>query len=59
MFSAAALTVFGICLTGWGVAAAHRLKSPLDLLGALGALAGVILGLTGTVLITVPGFFRG
>jgi len=59
MFSPAAMIVVGIALAGWGIAAAHRLKSPLDLLGALGALAGVILGLTGTLLITVPGFFRG
>jgi len=59
MFSPAAMIVVGIALAGWGIAAVHRLKSPLDLLGALGALAGVILGLTGTLLITVPGFFRG
>jgi hypothetical protein len=49
----------GIGLAGWGLAAAHRLKSPLDLLAALAALAGVIIGLTGTLMVTVPGFFQG
>ncbi len=49
----------GIGLAGWGLAAAHRLRSPLDLLAALVALTGVILGLAGTLMATVPGFFQG
>lgn len=55
----AAMIILGIALTGWGLAAAHRLKNPLDMLAALAALAGVILGLSGTLLVTVPGFFQG
>jgi len=59
MFSPAAMIVAGICLIGWGLPAAHRLKSPLDLLAALAVPAGVILGLSGALLATVPGFFQG
>ncbi|MEA5114114.1 MAG: hypothetical protein VB050_08790 [Geobacteraceae bacterium] len=59
MFLNAAMIVAGIGLIGWGLPAAHRLKSPLDLLAALAALAGVILGLSGTLLVAVPGFFQG
>lgn len=59
MLSPAALIATGIGLTGWGFAAAHRLERPFDLLAALTALAGVILGLAGTLLATVPGFFQG
>jgi hypothetical protein len=55
----AAMIVLGIGLTGWGFAASHRLGKPLDLLAALAALAGVILGLTGALLVAVPGFFKG
>lgn len=53
------MIVAGICLIGWGLHAAHRLKRPLDLLAALAVPAGVILGLSGALLATVPGFFQG
>ena len=59
MLAPAAMIAAGIGLTGWGFAAAHRLKRPFDLLAALTALAGVILGLSGTLLAAVPGFFQG
>lgn len=54
-----ALIVTGIALIGWGLPAAHRLKSPLDCLAALAVLTGVVTGLIGTLLITVPDFFKG
>jgi hypothetical protein len=54
-----ALIVTGIALISWGLPAAHRLKSPLDCLAALTVLTGVIAGLIGTLLITVPDFFKG
>jgi hypothetical protein len=54
-----ALLVAGIALVGWGLPAAHRLKSPLDCLAALAVLAGVIAGIIGTLLLTVPEFFKG
>lgn len=54
-----ALALCGIALICWGLPAAHRLKSPFDLLGALAALVGVVLALLGALLIAVPGFFQG
>ena len=53
------MTVAGVVAIGWGLPAAHRLKSPLDVLAALAVLAGVISAVLGTLLIAVPGFFRG
>jgi hypothetical protein len=53
------LLVAGIALITWGLPAAHRLKSPFDCLAALAVLTGVIAGLMGTLLITVPDFFKG
>jgi len=54
-----ALALCGMALICWGLPAAHRLKSPFDLLGALAALIGVVLALLGALLIAVPGFFQG
>ncbi len=54
-----ALAFLGIALVCWGVPAAHRLKSPLDILAALAVLIGVAAALLGALLIAVPGFFRG
>lgn len=54
-----AMAVFGIALICWGLPAAHRLKSPLDILAALAVLAGVVTALLGALLIAVPGFFQG
>jgi len=53
------MALFGIALIGWGLPAAHRLKSPFDVLAALAVLAGVVLALLGALLIADPGFFRG
>jgi hypothetical protein len=49
----------GVGAIVWGFPAAHRLRPPLDIAGALAVLAGVILALLGTLLTTVPGFFKG
>lgn len=54
-----ALLATGIVLIAWGLPAAHRLNTPFNCLAALAVLAGVIAGLIGTVLILVPGFFKG
>jgi hypothetical protein len=51
------MVVTGIAAIGWGLSAAHRLKSPFDILAALLALAGLIAALVGALLIAVPGFF--
>ena len=53
------LVLFGIALMWWGLPAAHRLKSPLDILAALAVLAGLGAALLGTLLICAPGFFQG
>jgi hypothetical protein len=49
----------GIALVCWGLPAAHRLKSPLDILAAFAVLAGLVVALLGALLIAVPGFFQG
>lgn len=53
------LVIAGIALAGWGLPAAHRLKSPLDILAALSVLLGVVIGLCGALLVVVPDFFKG
>jgi hypothetical protein len=52
-----ALIGLGLALTAWGLPASYRLRRPWHLLAALAALAGVLVFLTGTLLLTVPGFF--
>jgi len=54
-----AMITTGLALVGWGLPAAHRQKSPLDIAAALAVLAGVLLGLLGTLLLVAPGFFKG
>jgi len=54
-----AMAVAGIALVCWGLPAAHRLKSPLDVLAACAVLAGVVAALLAALLIAVPGFFQG
>lgn len=54
-----AMIAAGLVLVGWGLPAAHRLRSPLDIPAALAVPAGVLLGLLGTLLLAVPGFFKG
>ena len=54
----AGMTLAGIALIFWGLPAAHRLKSPFDILAALAVLAGLAAALLGALLISVPGFFN-
>lgn len=54
-----AMALFGIALVCWGLPAAHRLKSPLDIVAALAVLVGVVVALLGALLIADPGFFKG
>jgi hypothetical protein len=53
------MVLVGLALIGWGLPAAHRLKSPLDLVAALAVLAGVVAALLGALLLAVPRFFQG
>ncbi|HEY5512716.1 MAG TPA: hypothetical protein VIK40_03640 [Geomonas sp.] len=53
------MALAGIALIFWGLPAAHRLKSPYDILAALAVLVGVVVALLGALLISVPGFFQG
>ena len=55
----AGMALAGIALICWGLPAAHRLKSPFDILAALAVLAGLTAALLGALLICVPGFFQG
>lgn len=52
------LIVAGLAAISWGLPAAHRLRSPLDIAAALAVLAGVILTALGVLLAIIPGFFR-
>jgi hypothetical protein len=53
-----AMIVAGLAVICWGLPAAHRLKSPLDVIAALVTLAGLLVALLGILLTVVPGFFR-
>lgn len=54
----AGMLLAGIALISWGLPAAHRLRSPFDILAALTVLAGLVAALLGALLISVPGFFQ-
>ena len=54
-----AMIAAGLGAVVWGLPAAHRLPRPWDIPAALAVLAGVIAALMGTLLLTVPGFFKG
>ena len=53
------MIIAGLAAVAWGLPAAHRLRSPWDTLAAVAVLSGVVLALLGTLLLTVPDFFRG
>ncbi len=55
----ATMIVAGLAAVAWGLPATHRLRPPLDILAAATVLAGVVLALLGTLLLAVPGFFKG
>jgi hypothetical protein len=52
------LLIAGLAAIVWGLPAAHRLRSPLDIVAALAVLAGVIAAAIGVLLIVIPDFFR-
>jgi len=54
-----AMIVAGLGSVVWGLPAAHRLQKPWDALAALAVLAGLTSALMGTLLVVVPGFFKG
>jgi len=52
------LVLAGLAALIWGLPAAHRLKSPLDIGAALAVLAGVVATALGVLLLFIPSFFR-
>lgn len=52
------LIIAGLAAMVWGFSAAHRLKSPLDIIAALVVLLGVVAFTIGILLTFIPGFFR-
>lgn len=53
----ALLAAAGAVATGWGLSAAHRLKSPRDILASLVALIGLVAFIIGILLTVLPDFF--
>lgn len=51
------LIIAGVACMGWGLPAAHRLKSPYDIGAAVAVLCGVIIFALGVLLTIIPGFF--
>jgi len=49
----------GIALAAWGLPAAYRLKGPAGIMAACSVPAGVILALSGTLMLAAPDFFKG
>lgn len=54
-----ALALCGLALIAWGLPAAHRLRSPLNVVAAAAVLLGVVVALLGVLLFAAPDFFRG
>ena len=52
------LIIAGLAAIAWGLPAAHRLRSPLDIAAALAVLAGVVAAAMGVLLVIIPNFFR-
>lgn len=52
------LLIVGLAAICWGLPAAHRLRSPLDIVASLAVLAGVVLAALGILLVIIPHFFR-
>jgi len=51
------LILAGLAGMIWGVPAAHRLKSPYDIIAAVAVLCGVVAFAFGILLTIIPGFF--
>lgn len=52
------LIIAGLAGIFWGLPAAHRLKSPFDIIAAVIVLCGVIVFALGVLLTFIPGFIR-
>lgn len=52
------LILAGLAGMVWGVPAAHRLKSPYDIIAAVAVLCGVVAFALGILLTIIPDFFR-
>jgi hypothetical protein len=52
------LVIAGLAAIAWGLPAAHRLRSSLDIAAALAVLAGVMAAAMGILLVIIPNFFR-
>jgi hypothetical protein len=52
------MVIAGLAAICWGLPAAHRLRSPLDIAAALLVLAGVVTAALGVLLVIIPDFFR-
>jgi hypothetical protein len=52
------LVIAGVAAIAWGLPAAHRLRSPIDVAAALVVLAGVVVAAMGVLLCIIPDFFR-
>lgn len=53
------LVAAGIACIVWGLPAAHRYRAPFDSIAALAVLAGLVMAITGALLVFIPGFFQG
>lgn len=51
------LILTGLAGMAWGIPAAHRLKSPYDIVAAVAVLCGVVVFALGILLTIIPGFF--
>ena len=52
------LVALGLGMLAWGLPASYRLPRPWHILAALCALAGAVATMLGTLLVTVPNFFK-
>ena len=48
----------GLAVLAWGLPAAHRLRTPWNVLAAMVVLVGLVSALLGALLTVVPDFFR-
>lgn len=51
------LIIAGVAGMAWGLPAAHRLKSPYDIVAAIAVLFGLVAFALGILLTFIPGFF--
>jgi len=51
--------IFGVFLLFWGFWALHKKGFPLDVIGGLCSILGLVMALLSVLLICVPHFFKG